>query len=224
MSALLLKERILQLKQLYEELEQNIASFRSPLAFGCKTGCGACCAKPNAVWATVGELLPMAMKIHNDGQFDAFRQQLSQNLSSSTICPIYKASDLATGMGRCSSYTERPLVCRLFGSAARRVQESKLEMLACNWQRQNFPETVRHVECLDETQLESRLPIASDWSWRVKALMEEDVLREEYPIHQALYQALLLVDQSAAYDESIPASGAFLGAYSNALIGIVPAM
>lgn len=201
-----LRERIHQLEQVYAELEHSLRAFKAAGLFGCKTGCGACCTKPNAVWATVGELLPMAWKIYQEGRLEAVCQQLAQHLSSSTVCPVYKASGAAEGMGQCGSYKERPMVCRLFGSAVQHTRDGDLAVLACGWQRAEFAAAIFNIETSspDHSHETQALPVASDWSWRVQALMLEDSLRAEYPIHQALYEALLLVDQAIAYEPALP--------------------
>ena len=200
MSSTFLKERIALLDLLYAELDRSFAAFRKVANFGCKVGCGACCAKPNAVWAMVGEMLPMALGIYKEGRLEDVCGQLADQEVTPTLCSVYKAAAGNVGMGRCTSYNERPVVCRLFGSSARRVNNDVIEMMACAWQRVQFADTIRSVEELSGTLLSDVVPIANDWSWRVKALMQEDSLREEYPINQALYHALLLVEQATAYE------------------------
>lgn len=142
----------------------------------------------------------MAWKIYEAGQLEKVCLELRDETVHPSLCSVYKISDAAQGLGQCMSYHERPMVCRLFGSTARRVRSDVVEMIACAWQRVEFAATIREVDGSAISPLTDIVPIANDWAWRVRALMQEESLSEEYPINQALSRALEIVDQATAYE------------------------
>ena len=200
-----LKERIDQIDELFQTLDQAIVRFLKTANFGCKPGCGACCTKPDAVWTTVGELLPLAWKIYRAGQHELFLAKLDE-FSDDAMCVLFAPTDAAKGMGRCSQYYDRPTICRLFGSSIRLSKNGLIEILACTWQREYYSQEISSAENLIHDLPDSSSMLANDWVWKVKSLLPESYLIEEFPINRAFREALQIVIQTFAYahDDLVP--------------------
>lgn len=195
-----LNERINQLDKLFQSLDVAITSFHKATKISCKTGCGACCIKPDTVWTTIGEMLPVAWKLYRENLVDIYRDKLD-NFSDQATCILFAATDKQNGMGQCSQYSHRPSICRLFGSSIRISKNDFTEILACAWQRTNHADDLKDAESALRDGSEIPFPVANDWTWRVKAHFPESYLLEEYPINRALREAFLIVSQTLAYAE-----------------------
>lgn len=192
-----LRARIEQLESLFQSLDQASESFLKTTKIGCKPGCGACCIKPDAVWATVGEMLPIAWKLYRDGQLVSSQVELDR-FSDDATCILFAATELKSGLGRCSQYAGRPSICRLFGSSIRMSKNNVAEVITCTWQRTAF---IKELNDAEQPRLAEQSPVANDWTWRVKALFPEAHLSEEFPINRALREAFLIVSQTLSYED-----------------------
>ncbi len=108
----------------YRAVDSAAASFAEISGLACPPGCGQCCQTPE-IQATALEMLPMARSI-----IDSKRQDSLGDLDPGT-CVFFEQGS-RPGLGRCRAYDLRPLVCRLFGYAARRDKAGLPEFAACH--------------------------------------------------------------------------------------------
>lgn len=116
---------------IYEEIDQRIERLRRESGISCLPGCGSCC-ESRKVEATVLEALPLAQEVYRRKEEEAVFQRLREKEDDEDLrCLFYRPSSGAVEGGDCSCYPFRPLVCRLFGFAARRNKRGLLEFSPC---------------------------------------------------------------------------------------------
>lgn len=202
-----LKDRISAVREIYNAVAEATAVFAQQTQIGCKSSCAACCMKPRSVWASIGEMLPMAWQIYNENRMDAFLKRL-QNHSDDQLCALLNVYDEQEQLGRCSEYAGRPLLCRLFGSSSNVSKDGQRTNLACKWQKEHQAAN-QDFDLLD-------LPTAGDWVWRMQNLHPEEFLQKELPINEALKEALQLIDQIDFYSERSRRPERGEGSFANA--------
>ena len=121
----------------YRDLDRQIRDFRLHSGLRCKKHCGACC-ESSHVEATTLECLPLAREIFRRGQEDDICTIIDKRLDEGTYrCVLYLPDSQNAGLGKCSFYPFRPLICRLFGYAARKNKYGKLELSFCKVMQDN---------------------------------------------------------------------------------------
>jgi len=171
----------------YQEIDQQTA--RLGLAFGlrCPSLCGACCDSPK-VEATVLETLPLAEEIYRRKEEKALLIALEKKRNQDDFkCVLYRANPGFPGIGRCSYYGFRPLVCRLFGFAFRRNKLGNLEFSACKVMKERPPEAVHEVESGISETLDA--PVYQESFMRIASL-DPGIGYRCLPINGALREAL----------------------------------
>lgn len=114
---------------LYEKIDEGTSRFRSLTGIHCPVGCGTCC-ESTEVEATPLEFFPLALGLFHDGHEGEVLDRLDN--ASGDACAFHRPDELCHGKGRCSIYPWRPLTCRLFGYAAVRLKNDRLEMTICS--------------------------------------------------------------------------------------------
>jgi len=119
---------------------------RERAGLACPPGCGACCLSPE-VETTALELRPLARELARAGRAGALLAELARRASAGDArCVLYAPEPGDARRGRCTAYGLRPLVCRLFGFAARRDRAGRLELVACRTMRAWDPAAVSRAE------------------------------------------------------------------------------
>ncbi len=149
----------------------------------CKPGCGACCERPGDVWATVGEMLPMAWDVFERGDYDLVMERISRD-DTDAMCVMFKPTTGHKGFGRCGEYPNRPITCILFGATTRN-KDGESKLLACRYLTEQHSKT-DHAVVADNLDAESL-------TWQTKSRILDSRLREEHPINKALKEALKLI-------------------------------
>lgn len=186
-----------QVQSVFDEVDRSTSAFASASGIACPPGCGACCHSPN-VEASELEMLPMAEHLMETGEAGAVYQHLSQQ-PGAKICVFFKPVPGSTTDGRCSRYTHRPLVCRLFGFAGRRNKEGRPQFTACKVHQQHSPSIVQvTTQRVDEGTL--RPPLYSDAMDALWAT-HPTLGTERFLINQALLRALESVLMRGQYSE-----------------------
>ncbi len=115
----------------YRDLDRQVRDFKLRSGLRCGMRCGVCCGSPH-VEATALECLPLARAIFRRGREEGISLILDQHLSEGIHgCALYLPDSEDSELGRCSFYPFRPLICRLFGYAARRNKYGKPELSFC---------------------------------------------------------------------------------------------
>jgi uncharacterized protein len=186
-----LLEKIKTVEAEFRNLDKEISSFQSWSGLGCKIGCGKCCFKPD-IEATVLEFLPFAQHLHDQGQAYHWLEKLKT--SDSSLCAIL--NPLQGGIGMCSQYEYRGLICRLFGFSARTNKYGKKELITCKVIKEemssNFDVAVEKIEGGGE------IPVMSQFYMRLHAI-DFELTREFFPINEAIKRAIEVILHYHAY-------------------------
>jgi len=188
---MLLEEKVNALKQVFENLDQQIAGFQSATTLHCKWGCGKCCFKPN-IEATILEFLPFAFHLYQTNKAEEWLDKL--NRSDSSICQIL--NPIQAGAGLCSEYDNRGLICRLFGYSARTDKYGKKELVTC----QIIKTEQAHAYKQSVTSIESGLdvPVMNQFYMQLHGI-DFELTKDFYPINEAIRRAIEVVLQYFAY-------------------------
>jgi len=190
-------ERVPRVMAGYRAVDRAIDAFTRVSHLACPPGCGACCNSPE-VEATTVELLPMAEALVAAGRLDEALAALDAAIARGTRevgpgepapsrCVMYRPDPADPARGRCGAYTERPLICRLFGFGTRRARTGRTELVACRVMRASEPARMQRVEA-DETTL-ALAPVMADHVHALGGESPGDDARAR-PINEALREAL----------------------------------
>jgi uncharacterized protein len=153
---------------LYEELDRRILRFQKATGLKCPQGCGACCVFQE-VEATVLEVLPLAIESFSAEQENILYARIEEEEGKGDrICILYQPDLRTPGNGKCTCYNVRPLLCRLFGFAARRNKQGNLELCTCKLLRAtSSPELQKAGE---KARSKFSLPVYQEISMRIATL------------------------------------------------------
>jgi Fe-S-cluster containining protein len=131
--------------KVYCEIDLKIARLRRAASLSCPEGCGTCC-ESRQVEATILEVLPLAAAIYARREDQAVWLAIEDKGARGELsCVLYREDREIPGNGRCTYYRFRPLLCRLFGFAARRNRWGELEFCPCRHMKERSPEVVRRA-------------------------------------------------------------------------------
>ncbi len=171
----------------YRDLDRQIRDFKLHSGLRCGMRCGACCESAH-VEATALECLPLARAIFRRGKEEEISLILDKNLFEGVYgCALYLADSEKSGLGRCSFYPFRPLICRLFGYAARRNKYGKLELSFCKVMQNSRSEDQRSISA---NTMESFNPPIYQTAFLRIACLEPSMGFRLQPINNALREAM----------------------------------
>lgn len=192
-----LEEKSLEVREIFKELDQDIQAFMQVSNLGCLPGCGFCCSNPK-VSASVTEFLPLAFDLYEKGKAEKALEVLEKT-TEQDFCIIYKSFSEDGEKGMCSDYANRGMICRLFGSSARKNKSGEKEIITCKKIK-----TAKKAEYdAATTSLQSGLDIpgSSDYYTRLYNL-DFNLTSEQYPINQAIKRALEAVLTYKYYEQN----------------------
>lgn len=167
-----------ELLKLFAEVDFATQAVAERAGLACPGGCGRCCDNPD-IWTTPAELVPLAVELVTRGAAD----EAYDRAQAADRCVFLDSS--GPGLGRCSVYALRPMVCRLFGFAARRDKSGGLELAACAVHKQVAPEAVARARAI---AAEGGAPVFAEWQERVREL--DGAAAELMPLNRALQVAI----------------------------------
>jgi Fe-S-cluster containining protein len=180
---------------LYDELDRAVASFAHETGMHCPPGCGACCLSPH-VEATVAEMLPLALRLFTEGQVENVLERLQE---SSATCAQYESTPGQPEKGRCRSYAQRPVLCRLFGYFGSRDKTGQPRYGACRVLQAAEAERIQRIEAeLKNGTLE--LPFLTPAHERI-AEIGGSLGVEMMPINRALTRAIEMIGLSQQLED-----------------------
>ncbi len=180
------------MEEVFLALDEEISTFRQWSNLGCKTGCGKCCLKPD-IEATVLEFLPFAYHIYKQGKAV---QWLENPTLAGSICSILDGNQI--GIGHCSSYSSRGLICRLFGFSARLNKYGHKELISCQVIKTEQAESFLLAQ--GKTIAGHQTPLMRDYYMKMYAI-DWELSQKFYPINVAIRKALETVLHYYAYRE-----------------------
>jgi len=170
-----------------------MSSFQDWSKLTCKTGCGKCCTKAD-IEATVLEFIPFAYHIYMLRQSEAWLDRF--NAHEDPVCLFFNPS--TAGMGSCSQYKHRGLICRLFGFSARTNKYANREFVSCQTikteQTDNYQFTVEKVRAGDP------VPVMNQYYMRLVGI-DPLLAREFFPVNEAIRRAVETVLHHYTYQE-----------------------
>jgi len=186
-----LLEKIKAVEDVFRGLDQEIGSFQGWSGLGCKFGCGKCCFKPD-IEATILEFLPFAQHLHEHGQAFEWLEKIKN--SDSSICTIL--NPLQGGVGMCSQYEYRGLICRLFGFSARTNKYGKKELVTCQIIKEENAENF--AVAVEKIEHGSAVPVMNQHYMRLHGI-DFELTREFFPISEAIKRAIEVILHYHAY-------------------------
>jgi len=173
--------------EIYREMDALSSRFQNAIGLRCLPACGICC-ESEEVEATVVEVIPLGWQILLRGEEERYLSAIEESERLGTErCVIYDPAQSRETGGCCSLYEFRPLVCRLFGFAARREKKGGLEFAACKWIKDATPEVLIRARMGVESGLP--VPIYQDAFMRVASVNPALGFRR-LPINRAIKEAL----------------------------------
>lgn len=192
-----IRETVFKLQNIFDEMGETFSAFQRESGLSCPTGCGKCCLYPE-IESTILECLPFALDVHRKGELDQWLEKIQK---ADSICAIWEG-DRATGMGRCTSYTARPSVCRVFGASGYYDKNGAQVLSICKVIRETHMEIAQKVV---ENSAKEKTPMITHWYARIQALGQGDLLMRR-PINEAIHGALELIGFYAQYQDLNPIS------------------
>nr|HID58865.1 YkgJ family cysteine cluster protein [Desulfobacterales bacterium] len=171
----------------YKKFDQIIERFCKTTGLTCVPNCCYCC-RHWWVEATVLEVLPLAREIYARGQERATMKQIQEKQArKDTLCVFLLPEADQQVEGYCAYYSWRPLMCRLFGFAARRNKYGGLELCPCKVINETCPAVVRRSHIAIQEGLS--LPVYQEAFFQV-ASIDPSRGYKRLPINMAIKEAL----------------------------------
>ena len=192
-----MEQKVRQVEELYERLDNEITAFKSETNLHCLTGCGKCCSKPD-IDASPLEFLPWAFHLFMNGKAEETLMELDN--SNNSTCHIYRPDALFEEYnGSCSNYRYRGLICRLFGYAASRDKYGKLRLATCKIIKEGQQENFNNTEEAISKGL--YVPIFTDYYMQLSQI-DYRLATTMLPVNEALKIAIEEVLHYYAYRPS----------------------
>lgn len=186
-----IREFVFNLQKIYDEMGETFSSYQGSVGLSCPPGCGQCCLNPD-VEASMLEMLPMALKIYDDGKLEDWLDRLESNQISHCLIFNYQGGR----KGQCTSYHERPSLCRMFGVSGYTDKKGEMAVSICKLIKQDFPENSQQIQ----QERNPKTPKLRDWSFHLSTIHPE-LIQKRIPINDALKGALEKIALYAKYYE-----------------------
>jgi uncharacterized protein len=180
------------LKKLFDEMWETFSSYQASAGLPCITGCGQCCLNPEVDASTL-EMIPIALKIFDDGKLEEWLEKTST--PTQEHCLFY-VQGIGPWQGYCGIYQERPALCRMFGVAGYLNKDRDVTLSICKHISQKYP--VETLAAKEKAKTE-RVPVFATWTTLVSGLGTPE-LNQRYPINEALKRALHKISILAQYE------------------------
>jgi Fe-S-cluster containining protein len=139
------------------------------------------------------EFLPFAHHLYEQDQAFTWLDKLKE--SDQAVCHILDPTQ--AGVGLCSEYRHRGLICRLFGYSARVNKYGKRELVTCQIiksEQQGAYEAAQEKVGGEEAVI----PVMNQYYMQLHAI-DPDLARNFYPVNQAIRKAIETVLHYYAY-------------------------
>jgi Fe-S-cluster containining protein len=175
-----------QAAEILAEIEAATTAFAARTGLACRARCGQCCLKPG-IEAQVVELLPLARELLTKGEAEEVYDRAAADPEGP--CIFYRGEAHDQTLGRCSRYSLRPSLCRLFGFAAVSGKDNRPpELAACHWHKRLIPDVVAAAQASIDAG--ESVPRFSEYSLRLAMLAPDSALSQRLPINRALALAI----------------------------------
>jgi len=131
-------QSIIEVLRLFKKVDKECRSFKKSTGISCVDKCGTCCMS-SEVRTTVLEMMPLALKLWKEKEAEFWLSKINQ-IESPQVCVFYQVLDKTKGLGFCSQYRLRPLICRLFGFFTTTDKKGNYVYGCCRIIKQNYPQ------------------------------------------------------------------------------------
>lgn len=181
-------------RKLFQELDEESKQFHAESGMSCISGCGFCCANPE-IPASPLEFLPLAFDLFEKGIAEEIANQLALQDKLGN-CIVYRSQNEDETKGFCGNYTNRGLICRLFGSSARKTKYGQKELITCKILKAEKKEA--YTLTSSQINMGMEIPVATGMYTRLADV--DEYLANQYPVNQAILMALELVLRYKFYE------------------------
>lgn len=196
-----IKKKVRAVEKLYNDLDQEMQVFRQGTGMHCVAGCGKCCFKPD-IEATILEFLPFAYHLFINNQAEEWLEKL-KSFQESQICAILQTLSTDGKQGKCTSYLQRGLICRLFGFSAAFDKYGAKRLSTCGVIKTELPEIHRKAESW--VKEDQTTPVMRNYYYRM-CNIDHRLTDKFYPINKAIRLAIEEVLSYYAYRRAPRAS------------------
>ncbi len=188
-----LYRKVRAVEKVFGQLEKEVATFQKATGMHCVSGCGFCCRKPD-INATPLEFLPLAWHLHMEGTSLEFYDSL-KNESGTSLCALFRPFENSDTGGKCSNYSGRGLICRLFGFTAARNKHGEARLVTCRIIKENqIGEYNRALDLLNT----KKVVFMRDYYFKLSCI-DPELGRTMMPVNEAIKSALEVVMAYYAY-------------------------
>lgn len=180
-----IREFALNLQKVYADMAETFSSYQKSTGLNCFESCGRCCQNPE-IEASALEMIPFALMVYDEGKLDEWLTKLET--SDQQICQLLKLTG-DQGQGYCTSYAERPSICRMFGVGGTYDKHRNVKLSLCKYIKEANPERIEG---------DASTPMIPNWSARLASL-DPELVSKKLPINVAIKEALQKVALYAQY-------------------------
>ena len=181
-----IREKAFDLQKVYAEMSEAFSGFQRASGLSCMPGCGKCCHNPE-VEASILEMIPWAAKVYDEDRIDEWLERLSR--SEQGYCHLLVNE-------KCSSYSERPAVCRMFGVSGYFDKHHRKILSVCKYLREAHPEKLPALENIKESS-----PDCGSWNTKLSSISPSEFAKK-YPINEAMFLARQKVSYLLHYEDN----------------------
>lgn len=183
-----IKEFSHNLKNLYQEMSSTFSHYQASQNLNCVLSCGGKCCQNPEIEASIYEMLPMALKIYEEGSLEDWI--VKNETAEQNFCLVYDQAS-----GKCGRYEDRPSICRMFGVAGYRNKREEITLSICKYIKEAY-----NISEVPVGLSPAETPLMKNWFSKLAAL-DPKLTQDRLPINQALYHALMKVALCAQYQE-----------------------
>lgn len=188
-----LRQKVQEVEEVFSLLSQEMSLFQDWSKLTCKTGCGKCCNKAD-IEATILEFIPFAYHVYMLRESELWLDRLKAH--EDPLCLFFNPS--AAGLGSCSQYKHRGLICRLFGFSARTNKYANREFMSCSTIKTE--QANGYQITLERVRGGQQVPVMNHYYMRMVGI-DPHLSREFFSINEAIRRAIETVMQHYAYRE-----------------------
>lgn len=188
-----LRQKVQEVEEVFSLLSKEMSVFQDWSKLTCKTGCGKCCTKAD-IEATVLEFIPFAYHVYMLRQSEVWLDRLTAR--EDAVCLFFNPS--APGLGSCSQYKHRGLICRLFGFSARTNKYAHREFVSCQTIKTEQPDGYQRT--VEKVGAGDTVPIMNQYYMRLVGI-DPLLAREFFPVNEAIRRAVETVLHHYSYQE-----------------------
>ena len=180
--------KIQRVQKVLKDAALHTQKFTIKSSLSCTPGCFHCCTKKD-ISASPLEFLPLAYSLYKSGQADEVYEKLdSQQLDS--ICYLF--SPFVNNGGGCQDYSNRGLICRLFGFSANHDKQGNSRLITCKILKDSYSYSKLTPVVV------TKAPMATDYYMRLSAI-DFKLANEQMQINQAIKRAIEIVSTYYMY-------------------------